>query len=110
MACFCTTTVHTVTSRTVGGAVTSVTARKNRDLRVREALSGGIATGAFASLQGDQVGCQAACLVYHAGSGAGSRFLCPIAPVNDCGWLVALAGGEALVFAAAGPPQDGAEQ
>src|ERR1035438_6283281 len=69
-----------------------------------------IATGTIAGLQGNQVGRQAASLVYDPCGGAGDRFSIPVAAVDDGGRFVGLAGGEALVFAAAGPPQNGAEQ
>src|ERR1019366_8820819 len=39
-----------------------------------------------------------------------ARFSDPVAAVDNGGRFVGLAGGEALVFAAAGPPQDRAEQ
>src|ERR1035438_2032128 len=69
-----------------------------------------IAAGTIARLQGNQVRRQAASLVDHARGGAGARFIRPVAPVDDGGGLVALAVGEPLLLAAAGPPEDGTEQ
>src|ERR1017187_10233620 len=69
-----------------------------------------IAAGNITGLEGNQIGRQASSLVDDACGGARNRFTNPIATVDDRGWLVGLAGGETLVFAAAGPPQDGTEQ
>src|ERR1019366_9888899 len=68
-----------------------------------------IASGTIAGLQGNQFGRQAARLVHDACRGARNRRLVPVAAVDDGGGFVGLAGGETLVFAAAGPPQEGAE-
>src|ERR1035437_7260248 len=73
-----------------------------------------IAARTAAGRQSNQVGRQAAGgpRGYPDGAcgGAAPRFIAPVAAVDDGGRLVGLAGGETPVFAAAGPPQDRAEQ
>src|ERR1017187_1522750 len=69
-----------------------------------------IAAGTVARFQGNQLGRQAARPVDLRRGSARARFGDPVAAVHDGGRFVGLTGGQTLVFAAAGPPQDGTEQ
>src|SRR5260370_5450199 len=103
--------IHRVNCATPSRFVTTDTLGGRRRIKTPDEDCGTlVATMTFTSFQGYQVRREAAGFNDGAGSDGRGRFIDPVAAVDDGGRLIALAGGEALLFAAAGPPQDRAEE